>query len=422
MTSTSHDRPIAAIAATVTLLLALCGPVFARTPAEGCYFEGIRLVEAGKTKPALDMFRRAIIAPQVNMGNAAYRHIAHRRELMQLLINEGVSGEDPSFNIEKFHQALVARAHTRIAEILMANAQFEEAIHELGRAQLADPDYPMAACRLAQAQLATGDPAGAIRNAKNAWLISPLYTEYRRTYATTVARNAATLYNQGETGKARLSFEFALEIDPLNPETLSDYGWLLFSGKEELPFRVSEETEQAIRKYTRSQALYMMQQAAELAPDVAAYHLQLGRAYQTMGEDDSAAECFRHAGQVEPANVDARLAAARALLAAGDPSAALEHLRDAQRRRPSDPEVLAALAAAYRAKGDFGQAVRVAQEAIALDANHAQAHYELGLSHLARGDESQAILELQRARALANDEHVGLLARARLVQLGASES
>ncbi|MGD8237035.1 MAG: tetratricopeptide repeat protein [Armatimonadota bacterium] len=402
------------------LVVACAGPAVARVPAEGCYFEALRQLEVGKTKQALRWLRRAIVAPQVSMARGAYRHIAHRRELVQLLINEGVSGADPSFNIEKFHQALVARAHTRIAEILMQQGEFEEAARELERGKLADPDYPMAACRLAQAHLALGDPAAAIKEAKAAWLTSPLYTEYRRTYATAVARSAAKLYTHGETGKARLSFEFALQIDPLNPETLSDYGWLLFSGEEELPFRVSESAEKAIRKYTRSQALYMMQQATVLAPGVAGYHLQLGRAYQLLGERDKAIASHRRAAEAEPANPDARLAAARATLADGDSAAALEHLREARRRRPDDVAVHTELAAAYRRQGDATRATRSAEDALDLDASNARAHYELALSHLARGQESLAILQLERARALAPNKRVGLQARSRLAQLGAT--
>ncbi|MFQ5808426.1 MAG: tetratricopeptide repeat protein [Armatimonadota bacterium] len=401
------------------LIVVGAGAALARVPpAERCYFGAVRLMEAGKTKPALALLQRAVVAPQVNLATGAYRDIAHRRELMQLLINEGVSGADPSFNIEKFHQALVARAHTRIAEILMQQGKFAEAVRQLERGKLADPDYPMAPCRLAQVHLALGDPAAAIKEAKAAWLNSPLYSEYRRTYATAVARNAAKLYTQGETGKAKLSFEFALQIDPLNPETLSDYGWLLFSGEEELPFRVSESAEKAIRKYTRSQALYMMEQATELAPEVAGYHLQLGRAYQLLGEREKATASYQRAAEVEPANADARLAAARALLASGETTVALEHLREALQRRPDDVAVLTELAAAYRRQGDAARAARHAQEALDLDANNARAHYELALSHLARGQESQAILELQRARALAPNERIGLQARSRLAQLG----
>jgi tetratricopeptide (TPR) repeat protein len=379
-------------------------------------------MEQGNAKKALALLRRATLAPGVHMPTGAYRDVAHRRELMQLLINEGVSGVDPSFNIEKFHQALVARSHTRIAEILVHEGDFEEAARELGRAKLADPDYPMAPCRLAQVHLALGDPAVAIKEAKQAWLSSPLYTEYRRTYATAVARSAAKLYTQGETGKAHLSFEFALQIDPLNPETLSDYGWLLFTGEEELPFRVSEEAERAIRKYTRSQALYMMQQATQLAPDVAGYHLQLGRAYQLMGQRDMAAACCERAAGVEPANADARLAAARALLDSGAPALALKQLGEALRQRPDDVAVYTELAAAYRAHGDPARAARCAEQAIDLDASNARARYELGLARLALGHRSDAILELQRARALASDAHIGLLARTRLAQLGPSES
>jgi len=80
------------------------------------------------------------------------------------------------------------------------------------------------------------------------------------------------------------------------------------------------------------------------------------------------------------------------------------------------------LAAAYRQQGDTPRAARHAQEAIELDVNDARAHYELALTELARGRDSEAILELERARALAPDERIGLLARARLAQLSASAS
>jgi len=143
LASPSAGRGGMILALVAALLLAVsASAAHAAVPAEGCYFEGLRLMEAGKPKPALQWLRRTLVAPQVNLATGAYRHIAHRRELMQLLINEGVSGADPSFNIEKFHQALVARAHTRIAEMLMRDAAFDEAARELERAKLADPSSP----------------------------------------------------------------------------------------------------------------------------------------------------------------------------------------------------------------------------------------------------------------------------------------
>lgn len=389
-------------------------------PAERLYFEALRLIEEGNEKKALQLLLAVPMAPEVDLAHGSYTDIAHRRELIQLLINEGLSGLDPGFKIDKFGQALKARALTRAAEIYIRQRDYEAAIDAAQRAQLAEPDYPMAYCRAAEAYREKGDLAEAIKQANKAYLKSPTYVEYRRTYASVIARDAARLHQQGETGKARLAFEFALQIDPLNPETLCRYGWLLFCGKE-LPFELDdgEENNAAVRRYAQFNGLYMMLQAVRLAPEMAAYHLQLGQAYEALGQTEDAAGCYERAVELEPENLEALRGAARAAVRLQACESAIEHLTKAVRINPDDALTHALLAEAYRCAGVPKKAVQEARTAVRLDPEAPRAHYELGMALLQRGQRGQAREPLEAALSLDPNGEVGLRAKARLVQLDA---
>ena len=414
--------PVVALAAAAawsgSLQAAAAGP-----PAERLYFDALRLIDEGNDQKALQLLQEVPTAPEVDLAHGSYRDIAHRRELIQLLINEGLSGLDPGFKIDKFGQALKARALTRVAEIYLRQKNHESAIDAAKRAQLAEPDYPMAYCRAAQAYQESGDLPSAIKQANQAYLKSPTYVEYRRMYASVIARDAARLHEQGETGKARIAFEFALQIDPLNPEALCRYGWLLFTGKE-MPFAPGdgEETTAAVRRYGQFDGLYLMLQATKLAPDVAGYHLQLGRAYEALGRTEDAARSYERATQLDPTSPEAFLASARVFLTLQAYDSAIAHLTTAAALDPNSAAAHALLAQAYRRKGESKKAVDEAKTAVQLGAEDAEAHYELGMALLYRGQRGQAREPLERALSLDPNGDVGLRAKVQLMQLDADPS
>ncbi len=411
----------------VALGLAACvvaaSPCLAiKPPAERFYFLGVEALQDGHPSQALSLLEEVATAPEVDLETGKYKHIEYRKELIQLLINEGVAGVDPSFNIAKFGEALRARAHVRIAEVHMGEQRYEDAGRELERAKLRDALYPMAYCRSAQALLATGDLPNAIKDAKQAFLYSPTYGEYRRTYATAVAKDATQLYEKGQTGKARLAYEFAFQIDPLNPETMSDYGWLLYTGREQ-PYSVDEPGARALRLYTKHNGIYFLEQATRLAPNEPRYMVRMGQVYEREAQWQRALEWYQKAMRLAEDSVDARLGAARCFNAIGAHESAVSVLREALKSAGGERsvEVECELAAARRGDGAMGGAVAAARSALASDPNSARAQYELGLALRAQGATKPALEAFKRADVLDPKGHVGLQARVHMMQLRSIE-
>lgn len=401
------------VLAALTLVAGQC--LAAKPPAERRYFKGMQFLEEGRLGLAIDHFERVGTAPEVDLGTGKYKDIGYRKQLVQLLVNEGVIGLDPSFNIGNFSEALRARAHTRLGEIHFGQGDLAAALSELRRATLSDPEYPMAHCLTAQALLAKEDLTAAIKAAKQAYLLSPTYGEYRRVYATAVAKEASGLYHRGETGKARMAFEFAFQIDPLNPEAMAEYGWLLYLGKEQ---RVTADDPgaRALREYTKFNGIYFIEQATRMAPSNARYHMLLGQAYEREGQWDLALESYQRALEAADGDSQAALGAARAFNALGAYESAIATLRRADGEHRG-VEAWAELAAAYRGNGQYGAAVSAAQAAVRADAECARAHYELGLSLRCRGRADQAMSAFKRADLGDPKGDIGLKARVQILHL-----
>jgi tetratricopeptide (TPR) repeat protein len=280
----------------------------------------------------------------------------------------------------------------------------------------------MAYCRSAQALLAKGNLTDAIKEAKQAFLYSPTYPEYRRMYATTVAKDATQLYEKGQTGKARLAYEFAFQIDPLNPETMADYGWLLYTGREQ-PYSVDDPGARAIELYTKYEGIYFLEQATKLAPNEPQYMVRMGQVYEQEGQWQSALEWYQRAVKVGPSSLEARLGAARCYNHMGAHESAVAVLKEGLTTAAGTElaAVYAELAAAYRGGNATGRAVEAAKSALTADADSARAHLELGLALRAQGAMKPALQEFKRADVLDADGQIGLQARVQLLQLRSEE-
>src|SRR5437016_3106642 len=81
-------------------------------------------------------------------------------------------------------------------------------------------------------------------------------------------------------------------------------------------------------------AVDLIGRAVALAPDSAAFHVNLGEAYRACGQLDQAAACCRTALRLQPANPEAANNLGLILLAQGDAAGAVEQFRAALRWQP----------------------------------------------------------------------------------------
>ncbi len=181
-------------------------------------------------------------------------------------------------------------------------------------------------------------------------------------------------------------------------------------------------------------ALAALQKAAELSPQDAEAHSNLGSAYHERGRWADALVSLRHALRLRPDDVAALVDAADSLKALGELADAITLYQQALRLDRRQPDALnnlgnalmqigrqreAAsayrfaldlkpdsaplqfnLANAHRQLGNFEEAISASRRAIALDAGLALAHNNLGLALVGSGRAAEAIASFRQALAL----------------------
>ena len=392
------------------LLVALTAASVAADHAETLYFLGIERLDSGDADGAYRLFRRIPTAPEVDLERSSYRDIGYRRELIQLLVNEGTEGLDPTFNIGKMKQAVRARARTRMAEIHMDRGEHDQAIEHLQIANRDDKGYALAHCRLAQCHLRLGNAGAAINAAKEAYLLSPTLRMYRRTYATAVATEAERIEAAGEVGKAMLAYDFAFEIDPLNPTALANYGHFLYrtgtTGRED-----DGNGHPAIATYNRLKGVYLIEQGARLALGDLRIQLRAGRVFRAEGRPDRAVEFFDRAADAGDGPLEAAKGAAWALIELGECDDALLRLRPLVREHPRDVDLVVLMAEAYLRQGRVKDAEKQARAALKLGKDSPEALHIRGVCRLAEGDIRDAERVLRQAADAGADTRAGLRAQ-----------
>ena len=397
------------------LLLAVAGPVLAADHAEALYFLGVERLNEGDTEGAYALFRRVPTAPEVDLERSSFGDIGYRRELIQLLVTEGTEALDPTFNVGKLKQAVRARARTRMAEIHMERNEYPQAVELLLIANRDDMGYPLAHCRLAESCLRLGDPGKAINAGKEAYLLSPTYRLYRRTYATALATDAERIESEAQTGKAMLAYDFAFQIDPLNPTCLANYGYYLYrtglTGQEQ-----DAKVSAAIARYNRLKGVYLLEQAAQLAVHDPRLQLRAASVFQSEGRPARALEFYERAvggGRTAP---EAIQGCAWALIALGEYDRALERLLPLAKDQPQDVETHVALGEVYLAQRKLRDAEKQAGLALKLDKNSVGALYVAGACRLADRDSKGAERFLRRAVELGPETRAGVRAQTLLAQ------
>jgi tetratricopeptide (TPR) repeat protein len=182
------------------------------------------------------------------------------------------------------------------------------------------------------------------------------------------------------------------------------------------------------------EALPALRRTAELLPQDAEAHRNLGAALHDRGEWEAALVSLRRALTLEPRNCEALIDAANAeralgrapeavtlyqralvfeprnreahnnlgnaFLESGQIAQAVRCYRGALELKPDDAEVLCNLANALRQLGQFEEAVACSQRAIALAPGLSMAHNNLGLLSVALGRRAEAIASYREALRL----------------------
>ena len=132
-------------------------------------------------------------------------------------------------------------------------------------------------------------------------------------------------------------------------------------------------------------------------PDYAQAHVNLAILYTQQSRYRDAAEEFRQALQLDPADDVARISYAKALIILAQFDVALPLAEDYLRRKPNDFEALYIMGAVNRGLGKYVEAEQMLSRAVALEPNHYDAHYDLGFVLAKLGKPEQAKQQLEKA-------------------------
>jgi tetratricopeptide (TPR) repeat protein len=138
--------------------------------------------------------------------------------------------------------------------------------------------------------------------------------------------------------------------------------------------------------------------------------LDLGNAYEAMGEDDAAKKAYQRLVQLQPDHVEGQLALARVAARRGGWDQVFAALSAAQKAAPDDPRPMYQFARALQARGGpragtdrSGSAIDYYRRVLRAHPDFGPAYLQLGLWFQRKGQPGPAILSLQRAL----DAHAG---------------
>jgi predicted O-linked N-acetylglucosamine transferase (SPINDLY family) len=206
-----------------------------------------------------------------------------------------------------------------------ANGQLgrlEEAIRCFTECITRDPGRAEAYRDRAQAQLMLNRPDLAEADIKHALMLRPDAAEFHAFYGSVSSA-------RGSTEQAQRQYERALEIDPRHMFALMGLGTL----------RLQEQ------RY--SEAVQLLREAARNGASHPAAHINLGNAYEKLGELDNALASYRHARSLWPSLAVAHFSEGTILAKLGDLDGAAACMREALARQPDYIDALNNLGFVY---------------------------------------------------------------------------
>jgi tetratricopeptide (TPR) repeat protein len=149
-----------------------------------------------------------------------------------------------------------------------------------------------------------------------------------------------------------------------------------------------------------AEALASLRRALELLPDDPATLADAADALRALGRTAESVPLYERALQLTPDAAEARNNLGNALLMLGRPEEAQAHYQTALKERPKDAGIHCNLGNTLRQLGQFREAIAASERAIALNPGLAMAHNNLGLSLVGLGQREQAVSSYRQALAL----------------------
>lgn len=263
-------------------------------------------------------------------------------------------------------------AFIRWGRALFLQDKYKEAI-EVSRSAIAlRGNDPQPYRWKAQAQLALGDPVGALASLADAVKLAPQNPD--------VLALAARAYTAaGDQANAATFANLAVRADPRNltgPLALGEYQL------------ASNNPNDALQAFTSALAI---------SPRSAEATTGQGRAYAALGDQAKALQAYAAAVAADPRYAPARLYAGRSYVAMGRWNEALEQYRAAVQLRPQWPDALNDLGRAYLQRKDLQDAQAAFSKATQVAPNLVDAWYGLGIASRDKGQQGDAIKALGNA-------------------------
>jgi predicted CXXCH cytochrome family protein len=284
------------------------------------------------------------------------------------------------------------------------------------------PTRPWYYAELAEAYLAIGDPASAIRSFEEASRLDP-------DSAPRLIQWGDALMQTRQWTPAESKLRRATELAPGDPRAWGRLGWALW--QQDRAAEAKSALEKAISlgpevsdlhnnlglilwgMGNQAQSETEFREALRIQPGVAEWRLNLGRVLATQGKTAEALFQMDQSVNLKPDYVDARFDYARLLTDANRPRDAEAQANAVVESDPKRADAHELLGALLAGRGDLNAAARELQTAVRLQPTFARAQFELGMVLGGQGDAAGAREHLTIA-AQSADPQVSAAARQQL--------
>jgi tetratricopeptide (TPR) repeat protein len=316
--------------------------------------EGLSLQEAGKWKPALACYLKAVASEP-----------AHPMALFRAGIALAHEGQ-MDLSAELLARSLAANpkssdAAKALGGVLLSLSRHKEAVAALEKACALSANSPAALCDLGTAYAAVGDFDRAIANYTKAIVLKPDFAEAHN-------KLGNLQRHQGSLDRAALSYKRAVRADPRHSQAWYNLGATLQMGKE-FP--------KALEAYRQSLAIEPKNPSAEN---------NMGLLLKAEGRTDEAIDAFMRAIALKPDYALAMVNLGATLQVANRPQDAITVLEDAIGLNEKDPQAHSNLGNALVALNRPSEGLAAYERALELDPHSVDIQYNIALSHLVLGD------------------------------------